>query len=138
MTHFMRIFEMRVLTRKFSAALLLGFLLVFSAGMSFGDARADGFQRIKTQAEFLSLVGKSDLKNLGVTLQVRPNGSIRGNAFGRSVTGAWTWKDGYFCRSMSWGSTEFKLNCQTVGLMANTLRFTADQGKGDTADLRIR
>tara|TARA_R110000868_G_scaffold411515_3_gene705058 strand:- start:65902 stop:66300 length:399 start_codon:yes stop_codon:yes gene_type:complete len=129
---------MRVPHFKFSAVLAVGLALVLGTGVAPGVARAQEFERIKSQSEFLALVGRSDLRNLGVTLQVRQNGSIRGSAFGRRVTGSWTWKDGYFCRAMSWGSTVFPMNCQTVGLMANTLRFTADKGKGETADLRLR
>lgn len=138
MTNVLRMKGMIIPKLSVLPAALLALVLALSLGGFAGAARADGFNRIATQAEFLSLVGKADLRNLGVTLQVRANGSIRGSAFGRRVTGTWTWKDGYFCRAMSWGTTDFPMNCQTVAMMANTLRFTADQGKGETADLRLR
>jgi hypothetical protein len=73
-----------------------------------------------------------------VRLVVRADGGLTGRAFGRAVTGSWTWEDGYFCRTITAGSRVLPRNCQTVARDGDTLRFTADRGAGDTADLRLR
>ena len=66
-------------------------------------------------------------------------GSIAGSALGWDITGHWAWKDGYFCREMDWSGTPITYNCQLVEASgAEKLRFTVDQGKGDSATFRLR
>ncbi|MGQ0566758.1 MAG: dihydrodipicolinate reductase [Gemmobacter sp.] len=101
-------------------------------------ALADGYARVTDRAAFVGLVGGKSLTSLGVSLTVTPSGSIGGRAFGRDVSGAWTWDDGFFCRTMQAGDRVFARNCQVVERQGDRLRFIADQGQGDTADLRIR
>jgi hypothetical protein len=107
-------------------------LLLFSA------APALAFERVTDRSAFVGLVEGRTLTSLGVALQVLPDGQIAGRAFGRDITGSWDWRDGLFCRAMAAGSRSFPLNCQVVQLDGTTLRFIADEGQGDRADLRIR
>jgi len=100
-------------------------------------AMAEGFKPVRSEQTFESLVEGRDLRRFGITLQVRGDGLIEGRALGREVTGAWRWKDGYFCREMAWGSRELDPNCQAVLFDGRSLRFVADQGEGDSADLRL-
>ncbi|MFN3644996.1 MAG: dihydrodipicolinate reductase [Gemmobacter sp.] len=95
-------------------------------------------QRIESRDAFVSLVKDRALTRFGITLNVAPDGTIRGRAFGRPVTGAWSWKGGYFCRTLIFGDENLGDNCQLVEKRGESLRFTADQGKGDYADLRLR
>lgn len=100
---------------------------------------ADAFEPVKEQAEFVSLVAERDLTRFGIRLNVSPSGNIEGRAFGRKVTGAWQWRDGYFCRELFVGSDDLGgPNCQLVLKNGETLRFIADKGKGDYADLTLR
>lgn len=101
-------------------------------------AMAQGYTRVTDQAAFVDLVGGKSLTGLGVSLTVAASGTIGGRAFGRDVSGQWAWNDGYFCRSMRAGDRVFALNCQLVERQGDRLRFIADRGKGDTANLRIR
>jgi hypothetical protein len=101
-------------------------------------ALADEYTRVTDRGDFVTLVGGKSLTSLGVTLRVSPSGSISGRAFGSTVTGAWTWNNGYFCRTLKAGSKVFARNCQVVQQKAGRVRFIADKGAGDTADLRIR
>jgi hypothetical protein len=100
-------------------------------------AMAADYVRVTDRGAFVNLVSGKSLTSLGVKLKVSSSGSIAGSAFGRTVTGAWTWNDGYFCRTMQAGKV-FERNCQVVQQNGNRLRFIADKGAGDTADLRIR
>lgn len=101
-------------------------------------ALSDAPQVIADRDAFVSLVEDRELKRFGITLRVSPSGAIEGSAFGTPVTGAWRWQDGYFCRDLYYGSRDLGPNCQLVELRAGqTLRFIADQGRGQYADLRL-
>jgi len=101
-------------------------------------ALADGFARIIDKSAFVAAVQGRNLTNMAIRLSVIPDGSITGRAFGTTVTGTWTWTDGYFCRTLDTATRNFPLNCQVVESNGTTIRFTADKGAGDKADLRIR
>lgn len=102
-----------------------------------GPAVAES-QRIESRDAFVSLVKDRALTRLGITLSVRPDGSITGRAFGKPVKGDWSWRQGFFCRSLYFGEQSLGDNCQVVEKRGSSLRFTADQGAGDYADLRLR
>ena len=95
------------------------------------------FQRVDDRNVFVNLMEQGTLKRFGIQLKVEPDGRIQGRAFGRKVTGAWAWREGYFCRDMAWGSTELEANCQEVRVSGDLVRFTSDQGRGRFADLRL-
>lgn len=95
-------------------------------------------QRITDKETFLNIVVDKTLARPFVSLQVSPDGKIDGNGVGRKVTGDWSWNDGYFCRTMFWGSRELSYNCQSVDKVGDKLRFTADKGAGMTADFSLR
>jgi hypothetical protein len=113
------------------------FIVVLLATL-ISPAMADDYTRVTDRGDFVTLVGGKSLTSLGVTLRVSPSGSISGRAFGSTVSGSWTWNNGYFCRTLKAGSRSFALNCQVVQKKGKLLRFIADKGAGDKADLRIR
>ncbi len=96
------------------------------------------FQPVREEANFRALVEGNELTRFAVRLQVTPQGEIMGRGFGREVGGQWEWRNGYFCRTLEWGSGGDPYNCQLVLRDGNTLRFISDQGQGDQADFRIR
>jgi hypothetical protein len=98
----------------------------------------EGFASVTDRSDFLSLVQNRELTRMGITLDVRPDGSIAGRAFGREVTGAWSWQDGFFCRDLAWGNRTFPYNCQKVERAGSDLRFTSDRGTGQSATLSLR
>ena len=99
---------------------------------------AEQRQAVTDRASFLSIVDGRALTHIGVNLIVSPDGRITGRAFGRPVTGEWTWQARYFCRSMQWGNEPLEYNCQTVDKFGNKLRFKSDRGTGEEANLRIK
>lgn len=104
-------------------------------------AAAEGFIPVTDKDRFLDLVQNRELR-IGLydlSLNVLPDGRIAGSALGWDITGEWAWKDGYFCREMDWSGMEIDYNCQLVEAQgAERLRFTVDQGKGDSATFRLR
>ena len=104
-------------------------------------ALADGFAPVSEQSEFLSLVKDRELKIYlyGLTLRVKEEGTIEGSAVGWDISGTWSWQDGYFCREMEWGDRPIPYNCQLVEVRGeDRMRFTVDQGAGDSATFRLQ
>ncbi len=101
-------------------------------------AHADGFKNVTNRDTFVSLMNGRELTRFGINLVVTPDGRIDGRAFGREVTGAWRWQNGYFCRDLYWGSRDLGPNCQMVKLQGRTVRFISDKGTGQFADLVLR
>jgi hypothetical protein len=106
-----------------------------------GLALANEFEPVRDKDTFLSLVkGKAlriGLYNL--TLNVQPDGKIKGSALGWDISGNWSWKDGYFCRDMDWSGYPIDYNCQLVEVRENReMRFTEDRGAGNSASFRLR
>lgn len=115
--------------------------LIFLLSLIVIPTTASAYERVFDQYSFVALVSDKILSNwlYGVRLNVTPNGSIVGGAWGWDIAGNWTWKDGFFCRSMTWGGEPLEYNCQLVEVRgANEIRFTSDQGNGDNASFKLR
>jgi hypothetical protein len=120
-------------TRRLAAPLAACWLAAASA-----SAASEGFRPVTDRSDFLALVSGKALTRFGVSLTVRPDGTIEGRAFGFPVRGDWRWQEGYFCRAMRAGRAEIPDDCQQVLRNGDTLRFIADRGRGEFADLRLR
>lgn len=96
------------------------------------------YEKVSTKSQFLKLVSGKTLTRPFVKLNVSPSGSISGRGASWDVSGKWTWKNGYFCRDLEWGGSNLGYNCQEVGLSKGRIRFTSDQGNGDSAEFRLR
>ncbi|MEM7491471.1 MAG: dihydrodipicolinate reductase [Pseudomonadota bacterium] len=98
---------------------------------------AHAADRITSREGFLSIVEGRRLVGDGVSLTVQPNGQITGRGFGLRVSGSWTWENEMFCRTLETTLRDFPRDCQTVERRGGFLRFQANQGAGDIADLRV-
>lgn len=102
-------------------------------------AVASDFQRVAERDSFVSLVKDRDLTRFGIRLKVSQDGDISGRAFGKDISGDWTWDEGFFCRDLfADGDALDVKNCQKVEVSGNTLRFTSDRGTGESANLRLK
>jgi len=103
-------------------------------------ALAQDYRAVTDQSEFLGLIAGKNLTNrlYGVNLAVKPNGTIDGTGAGWDIEGTWSWQNGYFCREMTWGGDPIPYNCQLVEVAGSDLRFTVDQGSGQSASFRLR
>jgi hypothetical protein len=108
---------------------------------SAAPAAAQDFVPVKDRSAFLDLVSGKELRIglYGLSLNVLPDGRISGSAVGRSVTGNWSWEDGFFCRDMDWGDRDIGYNCQLVEVAGSSqMRFTVDRGAGQSATFALR
>lgn len=104
-------------------------------------AAAEGYSRISDRDAFVQTVQGKELRLglFGISLQVEPDGDIKGRAMGWDVTGRWEWQDGYFCREMDWSGYPIPMNCQLVEAReGEEIRFTVDRGAGDSASFKLR
>ena len=113
-------------------------LLIAALALSFLSVPAQAFERITDGSEFTRLVDGRALTRFGITLQVTPQGMVQGDGLGWPVTGEWRWQNGLFCRTLDWGGSDLGYNCQTVLRNGDRLRFVADEGRGQSADFRLR
>ncbi|MFP7672116.1 dihydrodipicolinate reductase [Marivita sp. S0852] len=104
----------------------------------FPQVAAAELKRIDSKSDFVKLVQGKTLSRPMVRLQVRPDGSITGRGVTWDVTGSWSWENGFFCRDLNWGGDDLGYNCQEVRANGREMRFTADQGAGESADFRLR
>lgn len=115
-------------------------LLPLCAVLALGLATpaAAEFTKIASAQEFNTLVNGKTLTRPLVKIKVSPNGSITGRGATWDISGNWTWKNGFFCRSLEWGGDDLGYNCQEVRASGEKIRFTSDQGAGDSADFSLR
>jgi hypothetical protein len=95
-------------------------------------------KKIDNKSDFVRLVQGKTLTRPLVRLQVLPDGKISGRGMRWDFTGSWSWQNGYFCRDLYWGGDDLGYNCQEVRANGSEMRFTSDQGAGDSADFRLR
>lgn len=104
-------------------------------------AQANSFAPINDQARFLQFVEGRELR-LGlfrIFIRILSDGRIEGSALGWDMKGNWSWKDGFFCRDIDWSGTQIPYNCQLVEVRGDDeIRFTVDQGAGDSASFSLR
>ena len=133
---------MRIYKKKrVKGAVMKYAVLALSLTMLAAPAWADGYAPVKEKDEFIALVDGKELRNFfyGVRLNVLEEGRIEGSAIGWDIVGNWTWQDGYFCREFSWGGDPIPYNCQLVEARGDErIRFTVDQGAGDSASFRLQ
>ena len=111
---------------------------VITAIMMFAAPALADFQTVRDQSQFIDLVNGKTLTRPLVSLRVTPAGNISGKGAAWSVSGNWTWQNGYFCRSLEWGGDDMGYNCQEVESNGERIRFTSDQGAGSSAEFRLR
>ena len=106
--------------------------------LAVGNASANGFSQVTEESRFVSLVSGKQLTRFGIKLGVTPDGQIKGKAFGKTVSGAWRWNSGLFCRDLYFGDRDLGPNCQVVKIDGSTIRFISDKGAGDHADFGLK
>ncbi|RLJ59286.1 hypothetical protein BCF46_1434 [Litoreibacter meonggei] len=93
-------------------------------------ASADGFKRIMTEAEYLSIVAGKNYCNETGCWKARKNGRMTGK-FGKAKFKAkWKWHKGFGCRSGTLGGKKVPDDCQLFEVSGKKLRVTRNQGRG--------
>ncbi|MFK7877358.1 MAG: dihydrodipicolinate reductase [Paracoccaceae bacterium] len=115
--------------------LVLTMCLVFA----FASGAQAEYTKVNEKSEFVRLVTGKILTRPWVQLRVTEDGRIEGTGARWSVSGAWSWRDGYFCRDLFWGGDDLGYNCQEVrASAAGHLRFISDKGEGRSAGFRLQ
>lgn len=113
-------------------------LLISAASVAaFAFPALADFDKVENRAEFLRYVSGKTLSRPLVRLEVTTDGQISGRGAKWDVEGTWSWQNGYFCRDLFWGGDPLGYNCQEVTVNGNRMRFTSDQGSGQSAVFRL-
>lgn len=109
-----------------------------AAALLSGPAKAE-LVKVDDQTRFVQLVNGKTLTRPLVKLTVSPDGRIEGRGARWDIEGTWSWRDGYFCRDLFWGGDALGYNCQEVQATEDgRIKFTSDEGRGDSAMFRLR
>ena len=124
--------------KRLGLALTVLFAVVGATGA------AGAFERLESRDQFIDTVAGKELLitrpfflRSAIKLAVSSNGEITGRAMTQPVKGDWRWENGLFCRDLFWGERDLGPNCQVVEVAGDRIRFTADHGRGKSADFRI-
>ena len=112
--------------------------LAAAALCGFASAAVAEFEKVADKDAFVRLIAGKELARPFVNLVVTSDGRIEGTGLRWEVNGEWTWQDGYFCRSLFWGGDDLGYNCQEVRAHGERLRFTSDEGTGQSAVFRLK
>ncbi|MDD9724565.1 hypothetical protein PVV74_03755 [Roseovarius sp. SK2] len=101
-------------------------------------ASASDFERVETKAEFdRVIVGRKAVASWGWVIS-QPNGTVVGQVDGEKAAGSWEWKNGFWCRTISFGSKDMPHDCQAVFHKGSTAIFIRDKGQGDQVVLTLQ
>ena len=112
--------------------------VIAALSVAFATPAFADLAKVDSAAEFKRIVSGKTLTRPLVKLKVSSGGSISGRGATWDISGNWTWKNGYFCRSLEWGGDDLGYNCQEVKASGTKIRFTSDQGSGESADFTLR
>jgi hypothetical protein len=122
--------------------LVPAYAILASLFVSGGTAFA--FERVENRSDFIETVREKELVitrpfflRSAIKLEVSPDGEIIGRAMSQPVKGGWRWENGLFCRDLFWGERDLGPNCQVVEVLGDRIRFTADYGRGKSAEFQI-
>ena len=101
-------------------------------------ASAASAKQVTDKSEFLNIVSGKTISRPLVKISVTSDGRIFGKGAKWPVTGNWSWKGGYFCRSLDWGGSDLGYDCQMVTFENGSIRFTSQRGKGQSAAFSLR
>jgi len=100
------------------------------------QVQAGSFKRIVTEQEFRSLVVGKRWQAGDNYFIMRKNGKISGEAGGEAVKGAWAWRDGFFCRTLSTHSKD--TDCQVMSISGSQVQIIRKRGKGETQTMTLK
>ncbi|QBF30421.1 hypothetical protein [Thalassococcus sp. S3] len=92
------------------------------------------FKRVTTEADYRALVAGKTVVTDTSTVTILKNGKLRGTVTsnGAKISGAWAWRDGFWCRSVTVAGNDAGTDCQLVEVDGTRIRGTRDRGRGET------
>ena len=114
-------------------------LLATTIGLALSiPATAGDFKRIKKKSEYLKMVADKKLVADWGWVIASSDGSLMGQINGQSAQGKWDWKGGYWCRTITFGSTSMPRDCQSIHVSGDNVVAIRDKGKGKQTPMKIK
>ncbi len=112
--------------------------VVVAASLSIPTSADDAFQPITSEGRFRDAVVDRKLAWGGrATMTIGGSGRVSGIVSGRAIAGAWEWRNSMYCRELDGRGSLPSVDCETVALKNETVRFTGDAGQGTARDWRV-
>lgn len=122
----------------FAASFAAGLGTAAATGIAQSDAAQ--FAVVEDYADFeATFIGPriSDPDDAANYFVIQTDGTIAGTWFGKTLSGAWRWEDGYFCRSLS-APRAAPEDCQQWSVAGDQARLVRDRGTGEATFYAIR
>ncbi len=104
-----------------------------------GLAYAQDWQRIDTQAAFVSAVDGKTLQNAGGTAKINGDGTGSGRTENGRYALNWVWDSGRYCRNFRFaGQDATGTLCALIDIAGNQIRFTNQGGNNSVSVWSIR
>lgn len=120
---------MRLSVKKITAYAGAAMLLTSCNLINFNEALAVDVTGQKTSVILAQIIDKK-LVTKGGFIVLNKQGEITGNVDSNAVTGSWSEKDGYYCRSVTYGSKRTDTDCQIILNTSEGLFFHRHRGGG--------
>lgn len=95
------------------------------------------WRRVKTKHAFCEHVAGRLLIGKGLEFVIYPDGRIVGTAEGKVFSGAWFWREGFFCRHAELEGEDLGSDCEVIEVSEGLMRYTRDRGEGTSAVVKI-
>ena len=106
--------------------------------VSQSPATASDFKRVKAKSDFANIfVDRKGVASWGWVAS-QSDGTIVGKVNGERASGSWEWKNGFWCRTISWGSAEMPYDCQAVFHKNGTGVFIRNKGQGEQTVVKLQ
>lgn len=90
------------------------------------------WRRVETEEMFRQAFADKVLISEGMRFTIHSDGRISGRIGNSLLTGTWHWRDRYFCRTAELDGENLGLDCEIIEMLGNQMRYTRDEGNGDT------
>lgn len=104
--------------------------LLTALAMTTLPLQALGFERIKSEADYVKHIVGNKYCNKTGCWTARKNGKMTGKFGSDRFRANWAWRKGFSCRTGTLGGKDIGTDCQVVEVSGNQIRVTRQQGKG--------
>lgn len=117
--------------------MLRSFIALFIVTLA-SAASAAPLKPITTKEEYVAQIANKKATADWGWVVVNSDGTLKGKAGSRTLTGKWYWQDKYWCRVLiEKDGSEGKEDCSMVFLNGKTLYTVTNKGKGSRRELLL-
>ena len=113
-------------------------IITISVAILISGSAFAGWEKIKTEAEFNTLIVDKHVTYKACDIVFEKNGEMSGKCGKNNVKGVWQFKNGLVCRQATIGNKQYNPDCQLYEVDGNNVKITRNRGKGEQFVWKIR